>query len=136
AQLAHAEGRHVEARALAARAVDVIKDARQRAAALRIQAASSVAAGDLGDAAFWRGDKASAASLYSEAGRAFTNQRGRHHDVAMNLWNLGYVEMERGALADAKKLFLAMRKECRAARDRLGEANAENALGELLRKLG
>jgi tetratricopeptide (TPR) repeat protein len=163
AQLAHAEGRHDDARALGARAAAVLLEPKQRAAALRVEAAAAVMAGDLraaealysearatsagiddrpgvgsavrglGDVAYFRGDKKKAAEHYLEVGRIFKTH-GKKTELALNLWNLGYVEMERGDLVAARKYFHDQRALCRACRDRAGEANAENALGELARK--
>lgn len=165
ARVAHHEGRHDEARELAARAASAVADLRQKAAALRVQAAAVLALGDavtaavlfaeahatslraddkpgigaalrgLGDVEYYRGDHGAAAACYAEVAEIFASH-GKKSDLAASLWSLGYVEMERGAFAEARRLFLEQRKVARGARDRLSEANAENALGELARRQG
>jgi eukaryotic-like serine/threonine-protein kinase len=165
AQVSLHEGRHDEAHALADRAARAVADPIQRAAALRIQASARLVVGDLdgaaalfaraeeasvrandpagvgaalrglGDVDYWRGDYESAARRYHRVWQILS-LHGKKSELAASLWSLGYVEMERGAFDEARGLFLEQRKIARGARDRLSEANAENALGELARRRG
>jgi tetratricopeptide (TPR) repeat protein len=99
------------------------------------RAALGLALLGLGEADYYAGDRAACAQHYREAERIF-RETGKKHDMAQLLWALGYVELEEGRLVAASRMFEEQRAVCRAIRDRLGEANAENALGELARKTG
>jgi len=89
----------------------------------------------LGDVEYYLGHRAEAAGHYHAAG-ALLQEAGRKQDVAQLLWSLGYVELEEGRFSEARRLFKEQRALCRASRNRVGEANAENALGELSRRSG
>lgn len=163
ALVAQHDGRHQEARTLAGRAVRGARDDKKQAEALRAEAAACVALAllddaealyhqahglsarlddelgvglalrGLGDVAYFRGDKQAASARYTAVAAVFA-AHGKKSDLVASLWSLGYVEMERGAYRDAERLFIEQRTISRATRDRLGEANAENALGELARR--
>jgi eukaryotic-like serine/threonine-protein kinase len=165
ARVASAEGRHDDARALARTVQVSAPDARTLVQAACIEGRACVLSGHvddgvacfqrartlaevqqdevglgtallgLGEAEFYRGNRAASAVHY-RAASAIMREAGRKHDVAQLLWALGYVELEEGRLDAARHIFEEQRTLCRAIRDRLGEANAENALGELARQSG
>ncbi len=89
----------------------------------------------LGELAYYQGDHERTALHYRQAEVIFESV-GQQHDLAQLLWALGYVELEAGNIAGARALFERQRALCEAIRDRLGEANAQNALGELERRQG
>jgi tetratricopeptide (TPR) repeat protein len=162
-QVAHQEGRHEEAQALSTQAARICRDAKLRAQALRTAASANLVLGawdvargafegarvaseqahdragtaaalrGLGDVDYYRGDFAAAAARYESAALLLADM-GSTSELAKTLWSSGYVELERGHLDGAQRLFREQRNLARAARDRLNEANAENALGELARR--
>jgi tetratricopeptide (TPR) repeat protein len=134
-QAACIEGRSCVVLGDAAMARTSFEHARARATACDDRVGLAQALLGLGDVAYYEAHRAEAASHY-RAASGLLQEAGRKHDVAQLLWSLGYVELEEGRYGEAKRLFREQRSLCRASRNRVGEANAENALGELARRSG
>jgi eukaryotic-like serine/threonine-protein kinase len=134
-QAAIVEGRSAAALGDPPAARAAFERARQSAADVDDRTGLAQALLGLGDVAWYLGQRHDAAGHY-HAAADLLRAAGRKHDVAQLLWSLGYVAFEEGHFDDARRLFKEQRSLCRASRIRVGEANAENALGELARRLG
>jgi serine/threonine protein kinase/tetratricopeptide (TPR) repeat protein len=121
------EGSLPSAQALAerARVLSATHDPLRHGTALRM----------LGDVAYYRGERDRALEHYGAAMALFreTHERGQ---LAVCLWSRGYVLMGRGEYVEAERLFRAHLDIARKDGDRFLESNAQNALGELMRRQG